>query len=150
MVRPTGEENAWLQEQGSSEIGDSLPLATLLKRPEISFSQLSERWGNGLIDLAPTDQERVETEIKFEGYLRRQELDIERMQKMEGVAIPADFRYDELQALSIEVRERLKACQPNTLGQASRISGVTPAAVSAISIYLRKHRAGQASNRPMA
>ncbi|MCC6932900.1 MAG: tRNA uridine-5-carboxymethylaminomethyl(34) synthesis enzyme MnmG [Deltaproteobacteria bacterium] len=138
-IMPSAQENEYLSSIGSAEISDSLNLATLLRRPEISYFQLCEHYLPD-VTLSSRELERIETEIKFEGYLKRQEQDIERMRRMEDVKIPTDFSYDELKALSIEVRERLNSSRPETLGQAARLSGVTPAAVSAISIVLRRYK----------
>ena len=87
---------------------------------------------------------RVEVELKFSGYLKRQDEEIARLKRMESVNIPEDFSFSEIEGLSVEVKERLNMVRPKTLGQASRVSGVTPAAVSLVGIHLKRAR-GQKS-----
>ncbi len=140
MLKPTVENNNWLREHDSAEISDSISLYNLLKRPEINYGMLpnlSEVETN-TATLPQHEIQRLETDIKFSGSLNKQKQDIERVKKMENVKIPADFDYSNLKALSIEVREKLNRVCPLTLGQAGRISGVTPAATSAIAVYLRR------------
>ena len=138
-IKPTKEANLWLSRLNSAELFDSISLATLLRRPEISYETLiAELPPEHPLEHGPAL--RLETEIKFDGYLKRQQLEIEKLQRMEDVSIPADFPYREIKNLSIEVRERLHSVRPTTLGQASRISGVTPAAVALIGVLLKKQR----------
>ena len=144
IVKPSIETNLWLEELASAELLDTASLAGLLRRPEISYAKVIARFP-ATEELTERQIESLETEIKFEGYLKRQQQDIDRVRRMEDVKIPCDFCYQELKALSIEVRERLRAVKPATLGQASRISGVTPAAVSAISIFLKRDKQKQAA-----
>lgn len=139
IVKPTADVNAWLAAKGSATLEDGITLAQLLRRPEFTYAELAER-SPGPELLEDTEQRCVETQIKFEGYLKRQLQDIERVRKMEDVRIPTDFAYVELKGLSIEVREKLTTIRPHTLGHASRISGVTPAAISAIAVSLKKRR----------
>jgi len=82
--------------------------------------------------------EQVEIMVKYEGFLTRQEADIERLRKMEEISIPPDFDYSHLESLKTEVREKLAHFQPVSLGQASRIPGITPAAISILMVYLKK------------
>ncbi len=122
--------------------GRKAPAAQLLRQPEIKLDALLQA-GDVSLDLQPhcvsLDAASVETEIKYEGYLRRQRLLIERTQREEKHPIPAAFRFDGVPGLSREVVERLTQVRPETLGQASRIPGVTPAAVAVISAYVRRH-----------
>ena len=90
---------------------------------------------SGAIDLAS-----VETDFRYEGYIQRQQATIERHRRQEGRAIPADFQFAGIPGLSREMVERLSAIRPETLGQASRIAGVTPAAISVIAAYLDRPR----------
>ncbi|MDR2337833.1 MAG: tRNA uridine-5-carboxymethylaminomethyl(34) synthesis enzyme MnmG [Deltaproteobacteria bacterium] len=133
VLKPCVENNAWLSGKGSAEIFDSISLYNLLKRPELRYADVMQDK-----ILSEREIERLETEIKFEGYLAKQQQDIDRVKKMEEVKLPQNFDYSGLKALSIEVREKLNRVQPLTLGQASRISGITPAAISAIAMYLRR------------
>lgn len=136
-AKPTVETNTWLRELGSAELFDAMKLGELIRRPELSYDQLVTRYP-GEEQLSTRESERLETELKFAGYLERQEEEIQRLKRMENVCIPDGFQYSALKNLSIEVREKLETVRPRTLGQASRISGVTPAAVSLIAVYLRK------------
>lgn len=138
FAKPNEETNAWLASQNSAPLLDGMSYATLLKRPEIQYRALLEHFGSGEEELNLPEGERLETEIKFDGYLKRQEQDIQRVRRMEHVTIPEKFSYQGIKGLSVEVRERLSCVRPSTLGQASRISGVTPAAVSLIAIYLKR------------
>ena len=139
-IKPQSEYNSWLEEKNSAQLYDAITLATILRRPEISYSDIIELFPATDELLTSREASRLETELKFEGYLKRQAQDIERMKRMEDVKIPTEFCYHDLKSLSIEVRERLNSTRPCTLGQAARVSGVTPAAISAISIYLKKGR----------
>ncbi|MEZ5441556.1 MAG: tRNA uridine-5-carboxymethylaminomethyl(34) synthesis enzyme MnmG [Lysobacterales bacterium] len=110
----------------------------LLKRPELSYADLLavEGIGPGVDD--PQACEQVEIQSRYEGYLVRQQVEIERNQRHDGQAIPIDFDYAQLSGLSAEVRQKLQAVRPSTLGQAGRIPGVTPAAVSLLLIHLQR------------
>jgi tRNA uridine 5-carboxymethylaminomethyl modification enzyme len=109
----------------------------LLRWPEISYRQMVEQ---GLINsgVAPDVFEQIEIQMKYHGYIERQVLEIERHSKQAETQIPANFDYDLIKSLSNEVRQKLKKHRPVTIGQASRISGVTPAAISVLLVYLSK------------
>ncbi|MCB0345488.1 MAG: tRNA uridine-5-carboxymethylaminomethyl(34) synthesis enzyme MnmG [Bdellovibrionales bacterium] len=140
ILKPTAETNAWLDSLGTATLDDGLALEALLRRPEISYEAICAEHPPEH-ELISRERERVETEIKFSGYLRRQNEEIERMKRMEGVEIPEDFAFRDISALSAEIRERLEEVRPKTLGQASRIYGVTPAAMSVLAIHLRRRSA---------
>ena len=156
-VRPATVSN----EEAIRVIGTSLEheysLADLLKRPQVSYEMLMslndgqyastdplmdvsrETSGDDLErELCKQVREQVEIGIKYAGYIERQKLEVERAANYEHLRLPIDFDYMEIGALSIEVRQKLKKVQPETLGQASRISGVTPAAISLLMIHLKK------------
>ena len=139
LIKPSEISNSWLRSQGSAELFDAATLAVLLRRPELSYSQLVAHFSEGELSLDENDVMTLETEVKFEGYLKRQDEDIKRMRKMETVDIPTDFSFQIIKGLSVEVRERLHQVSPRTLGEASRISGVTPAALSLLAIHLKRH-----------
>jgi tRNA uridine 5-carboxymethylaminomethyl modification enzyme len=120
-------------------------LAQLLKRPEASFSDLAAVWPDAA-SVDPGIAEQVELEIKYEGYIKRQHDHVERFKRLEEKKIPQGFHYDRVVGLSREVVEKLAAVSPQSLGQASRISGVTPAALSLLLVALeRDRRAGPPS-----
>jgi len=143
-IKPTAENNLWLKELESAEILDAFKLEEIIRRPEMSYAKLNSRFP-GEVSLTLRESERLETELKFSGYLTRQHEEVERLRRMENVCIPAGFSYTALKNLSIEVREKLERVRPGTLGQASRISGVTPAALSLLAVFLRK---GDSENIP--
>lgn len=137
FLKPTEEQNSWLRAHGSAEIDDGISLAVLLRRPEMSHKLLLESFPTGE-ELSSHEAQRVEVEIKFDGYLRRQEQEIIKLKKMEDTKIPSDFSFLDIEGLSIEVKQRLSESAPGTLGQASRIPGVTPAALSLLAIHLKR------------
>lgn len=138
VAKPTAETNAWLSRVGSAEIYDGITLANLLRRPELTYPLLAAEFPRPEGELSEAEWKRVETDLKFSGYLKRQEQDILRLKKLESLEIPASFPYAELGALSTEIRHRLAQVRPRTLGQASRVYGVTPAALSLIAVHLRR------------
>jgi tRNA uridine 5-carboxymethylaminomethyl modification enzyme len=111
-------------------------LAELLRRPEIVYDHVAEIGAERADDSNVADQ--VEIEIKYEGYISRQSDEIERLRKNENTALPIDLDYDTIGGLSNEIKQKLKEVRPETVAQASRIQGVTPAAVSQILVYLKK------------
>ncbi|MCR9189709.1 MAG: tRNA uridine-5-carboxymethylaminomethyl(34) synthesis enzyme MnmG [Alteromonadaceae bacterium] len=111
-------------------------LAELLRRPEIVYSHIAEIGAEQANDPVVADQ--VEIEIKYEGYISRQTDEIERLRKNENTALPVDLDYDVIGGLSNEIKQKLKTVRPETVAQASRIQGVTPAAVSQILVHLKK------------
>ncbi len=115
-------------------------LLDLLKRPELDYSRVGGLVGQPVTD--PRVAEQVEIEAKYAGYIDRQREDIERLRHNENMAIPDDFDYDGVKGLSNEVRQKLAEARPETLARASRVPGVTPAAVSLLLIYLKKRAAG--------
>lgn len=139
QVSPTIETNQRLAEFGSAALRNQISLAQLLRRPEISFSDL-------LLFAPELDQVslpvglQVEVDTKYSGYVQRQLHGVERFRKMEESRIPDDLDYSSIQGLSREVREKLTQVRPRSLGQASRISGVTPAAISLLSVHLKKRK----------
>jgi tRNA uridine 5-carboxymethylaminomethyl modification enzyme len=128
--------------------GNRVPATQLLRQPEVRLAQLVEQ-GDVAVELSPDvgdlDAASLETEVKYEGYLKRQRLVVERAQREERHAIPAAFRFEGVPGLSREVVQRLSEVRPGTLGQASRIPGVTPAAVAVIASYVRRQPAHPAS-----
>ena len=126
-------------------MSESVHLSKLLKRPEIGILDLlalehvrrDERMAVLLADRE--SRERVEIEVKYEGYLKRQEEDIGRFEKHESVSIPNDFEFSRVGSLSKEGKERLEKVRPRSIGQAARISGVTRADISVLLVSLRKY-----------
>lgn len=140
-VKPNIENNQWLASLGSAALKDSILIADLVRRPELSLSHLLERFPFGET-LANDLVAALEIELKFRGYLERQEEDVQKLRKLEDEALPENFDYDGIPSLRIEFREKLKKQRPSSLGQALRIPGITPAAIAIIGVYLKRHRSG--------
>jgi tRNA uridine 5-carboxymethylaminomethyl modification enzyme len=109
-------------------------LAQILKRPEMDYATLPK----GKHDLPPEVVEQVEFELKYEGYVQRERRQIEKAEQIARQKIPADLDYHAIRALRYESREKLSAIRPTDLGQASRVSGVTPADIAILSVWLKK------------
>jgi len=138
-VTPTEQVNAALIAMGSAPLKSGTNLLMLLRRSELEYRHLTEilpNWENA----PPHIIEQVEIEIKYQGFLERQEQEAERLKKMEGMRIPPDLDYSQIGALSNEVRTKLSLVRPTSLGQAARIPGVTPVAVTAIMFHLKRMR----------
>lgn len=112
-------------------------LADLLRRPENTYESLREL-DPGRPELPAAVTEAVEIEIKYAGYIRRQEKQVEEMKKLESRPLPGDLDYLSMQGLRLEARQKLDRIRPENLGQASRVSGVSPADVAALMVYLEK------------
>jgi tRNA uridine 5-carboxymethylaminomethyl modification enzyme len=143
-IAPTGQVNRELSAAGSAPIVQVVCAIDLLRRPEVSYACVVR-----MINLEPAldfDQAaELEIEIKYDGYVRRQAESIERYRRLENAAIPDWFDYDRIAGLSTEVRERLTAVRPSSLGQAARMPGITPAAVSILAVHLRSVDGGRAA-----
>ena len=137
VITPSRTVNDYLVKVGSSPIKNATALDKILKRPEVSYQDIAALDGQHKeIDEGIAHQ--AEIEIKYEGYIQRQLKDVERFKNNEKIRIPPGFDYTKVHGLSNELREKLSAIRPISLGQASRISGITPAAISIIMIYLKK------------
>ncbi|MBR2175854.1 MAG: tRNA uridine-5-carboxymethylaminomethyl(34) synthesis enzyme MnmG [Clostridia bacterium] len=135
VISPSKELNDILKERNTSEVNTGIRLVDLLKRPELNYDVLET------IDKTRTETDRnvleqVEIEIKYEGYIKRQLLIIEQVRKLESKRLPADTDYSTIEGLRLEAREKLNKVRPESIGQASRISGVSPADISVLVIYL--------------
>jgi tRNA uridine 5-carboxymethylaminomethyl modification enzyme len=137
-VTPASEVDDILCEAGGAPLKTAVPLAQLLRRPELTLSDLWPLVGDGVPLPERHVAAEVETSIKYEGYLKRQEEAVRRFKRVEGTPIPAEFDYRAVSGLSREVCERLCRVRPLSLGQASRIPGVTPAAVALLSVHLKR------------
>jgi len=143
-VRPLPAANDALAALGSSAIKQKCTLADLLRRPELSIESFGtlplDTVEQGLVAeiVAGGVKEEIELQIKFKGYLDRQDEQVARFKKMESLLLPKDIDYRSLSGLSNEVVEKLTRVQPVSLGQASRISGITPAAISVLQVHLKK------------
>jgi tRNA uridine 5-carboxymethylaminomethyl modification enzyme len=136
-INPTKENNEILYRWGSVPLKKEVSLRELLKRPEIHFRHLFN-FDRDLDGLSKEVWEQVEIQVKYEGYIKRQMEQIERFKRLEDVNFPKDFDFGSVVGLSTEVMEKLTRIKPYSLGQASRISGITPAAISILMINLKK------------
>lgn len=142
-VKPTAAVNSQLAQFDSSPLNQSLSLEELLRRPELNLKRLA-----GLAPLAERPctleeedgivADEIELQVKYAGYIQRQQEQVERFHKLERMELPEDFSYKGLPGLSNEVVEKLSAIQPRSLGQAARISGVTPAAIAVLQVHLKR------------
>ena len=131
------ELNRLLTERGSAAVTDGARLIDLLRRPQMTYDELMT-FDPHAPALPKAVREQVEISVKYEGYIRRQLSQVEEFEKLEQHALPADADYTSIQGLRLEAREKLNAVRPLNLGQASRISGVSPADMGALMIYLEK------------
>jgi tRNA uridine 5-carboxymethylaminomethyl modification enzyme len=139
QISPTAQICKKLESIGSTPVRNQTSLAQLLRRPEISIYDI-ETLSEAVNKFDPDVALEAEVEIKYAGYIDRQMEMVERFRKIENASIPEDLNYSDIKGLSREVREKLVRIKPQSLGQASRISGITPAAISLLSIYLRKRK----------
>ena len=127
---------------GLGDLSQGLSLKEVLRRPEISIEQLIP-YAEELATCGAEALEQLEISVKYEGYIQRQYQQVERMKSLEGQPLPAAIDYMQISGLSQEVKERLADVVPETMGQASRIQGVTPAAIAVLSIYLKRWKKEQ-------
>jgi tRNA uridine 5-carboxymethylaminomethyl modification enzyme len=136
-ISPRPEIHQWLSRYGSVPLKQPCSLFEIMKRPEIDYAALeSAQLAAPGID--PEVSHQVETLAKYEGYIQRQQQMVEKFRHLEAWAIPPDMRYDGISGLSTEVKHKLHQVRPVSLGQASRIAGITPAALSILMVLLKK------------
>ena len=133
----TEELNAFLQSHGSSPVVSAARLSDLLRRPELTYAMLAP-FDRARPELPPEVTQQVEIRIKYEGYLRRQEKQIEEFARVEARLLPPDIDYAAIEGLRLEARQKLAEIRPHSVGQASRISGVSPADIAVLLIYLER------------
>ena len=137
MIKPGPEIDALLEKLGSVPLRQTCSLKDLLRRPEITLEDLGP-FAELDKEVSPGVKREVQLQVKYQGYIDRQSEQVGRFRKLESVGLPEDMVYESLAGLSNEVVEKLTKVQPRSLGQASRISGITPAAISVLQIHLRK------------
>ena len=136
-VRPEEKVNKLLEKAGTSVLTTGTKMAELLKRTELNYEMLKE------IDperpeLSEQEKAEVEIQVKYEGYIKLQEAQVEKFKKLETKILPEDINYEDLKGISLEARQKLSKFKPRSIGQASRISGVSPADVSVLLVYLQQ------------
>jgi tRNA uridine 5-carboxymethylaminomethyl modification enzyme len=141
MLPPSLGINQQLRTLGTAEISRPSSLAQLLRRPELSYDAVTGLAG-GLFGITPLPADiaaQVEVSIKYSGYVRRQQDAVDRFKRLEASVIPREIDYEAVTGLSREVRERLTTVRPHSLGQAARVPGITPAALSLLSVHLKRY-----------
>ncbi len=133
-ISPSFELNNFLKEHGTSELSTGCKLADLIRRPQLNY-QMLEAFDVMRPELADEIGEQVEIQIKYEGYISKQMAQIERMRKLENMRLPENMDYTTIRGLRLEAAEKLNAHRPQNLGQASRISGVSPADISVLMVW---------------
>jgi tRNA uridine 5-carboxymethylaminomethyl modification enzyme len=137
-IKPNKENNEFLVKMGTSEITAGVKLSELLKRTELTYESLAEI-DKERPDLDKQVQKEVEIMVKYEGYIEMQKRQVESFKKMEKKLLPEDVNYEEIKGLRLEARQKLNKIKPYSVGQASRISGVSPADISILLIFLEQY-----------
>lgn len=135
VIPPSERVNRYLKKMNSTLIASGIKINELLKRPEITYDSLKEIDDN-MPDLSYAEKEQVSIAIKYEGYIKRQIAQVEQFKKLEKRKLPKDINYEEIKGIRIEARQKLNKVKPESVGQASRIEGVSPADISVLLIYL--------------
>ena len=136
VVKPSTQVNSFLEKCGTSVLTTGTKMAELLKRPEITYLSLREI-DEDMPSLTKQEAEEVEIQLKYEGYIKMQEAQVEKFKKLETKLLPEEIDYETVQGISLEARQKLNKFKPRSIGQASRISGISPADVSVLLIYLQ-------------
>lgn len=135
IIKPTENVNNFLKNNNTSPISTGVRLSELIKRPELNYNILSEIDSNRP-NLTKQEAEEVNISLKYEGYINLENEQVERFEKLENKKLPEDINYEEIKGLRLEARQKLNKVRPLSVGQASRISGVSPADISVLLIYL--------------
>jgi tRNA uridine 5-carboxymethylaminomethyl modification enzyme len=144
VIAPTAAQNDRLAALGTAPLRKPVSLHELLRRPEVRYADLAREFGGGIDQRDEAVADRVEIRVKYEGYIGRQSEEAAQLRALEAMQLPDELAYDSLAGLSREVREKLGRVRPRSIGQASRIPGVTPAAVSILIVHLKAARARRA------
>ena len=135
-INPGSPEAAKIEKLSGEKTSNSTTLTEMLKRPRVLYTHLPK----GEIELAPNAIDEIEASVKYEGYIKRQKSEIERLQRNENTPIPEHLNYERVVGLSNEVKQKLSEARPKSLARASRLPGVTPAAISLLMVHLKKER----------
>lgn len=139
VVKPTDEVNQFLKNNGTTELTTGTKMSELLKRTELNYEKLT-KIDHNRPKLSKQEIEEVEIQIKYEGYIKMQEAQVEKFKKLESKLLPEDLDYETISGISLEARQKLNKFKPRSIGQASRISGVSPADISVLLIYLQTRK----------
>ena len=137
IVKPTQEVNEFLKSCGTAELTTGSKLAELLKRTEVTYEALG-KIDKDRPELGEQVKEEVEIQVKYEGYIKLQEAQVEKFKKMERKLIPENLNYDDVKGICLEARQKLNKHKPHSIGQASRISGVSPADIAVLLVFLKQ------------
>ena len=137
-IKPTEEVNKFLREHNSSEIAVGVKLSELLKRTELTYKDL-EIIDDKRPELTRAEAEQVQIQIKYEGYIKMQEVQVENFKKLENKKLPQDLDYDKVNGISLEARQKLNKFKPTSIGQASRISGISPADIGVLLVFMETY-----------
>lgn len=135
-LKPTEDTNEEVQAMGFKPLTDAVTAKEFMRRPEVSYADVIKFIGPAAEDLSPKLIELLETEIKYEGYINKALDQVVKMKRMEEKRIPANIDWDDIDSIATEARQKFKKINPETIGQASRISGVNPADISILMVYL--------------
>ena len=138
-IKPTEKVNEFLKSKGSSTINDGIKLNELLKRTELNYKDLKEI-DEEMPNLTKEEAEQVQIQVKYEGYIKMQMAQVNKFKKLEDKKLPETINYEDIKGISLEGRQKLNKFKPASVGQASRISGVSPADISVLLIYLEQQR----------
>ena len=138
-VKPNEKTNLFLEKNGTTPIDNGVKLADLLKRTELNYEKLKEL-DDERPKLTKQEAQEVEIQVKYEGYIRMQEDQVEKFKKLEEKELKEDIDYEDIKGLSLEARQKLNKLKPTSVGQASRISGVSPADISVLLIFLEQQK----------
>ncbi|MCU6602055.1 tRNA uridine-5-carboxymethylaminomethyl(34) synthesis enzyme MnmG [Peribacillus frigoritolerans] len=144
FIKPTKEVQEVITSSGGSELKDGIRASDLLKRPEMDYSHI-QKLAPSDVELSEEVTEQVEIQIKYEGYIEKSLQQVDRLKKMENKKIPENIDYDAISGLATEARQKLKQVHPLSVAQASRISGVNPADVSILLVYLEQGKIARVS-----
>ena len=139
IIKPSDKVNKFLKDNNSSEITTGVSLADLIKRTELNYDILLDI-DNNRPELLEQVKKEVEIELKYEGYIKLQKTQVEKFKKLEQKILPKDINYEDIKGLRLEARQKLNKIKPNSVGQASRISGVSPADISVLLIFLESNK----------
>lgn len=146
IIKPRPEVQELIRNIGGSELKDGIRASDLLRRPEMTYEHIHLLVPSE-VELSDEVKEQVEIQIKYEGYIEKSLQQVERMKKMENKKIPVDIDYDAISSLASEARQKLKDVRPLSMGQASRISGVNPADISILLVYIEQGKIARVSNQ---
>ena len=137
IVKPTEKVNELLKNSGTTELSTGTKMSELLKRTELNYEKLAEI-DTERPELTRQEREEVEIQIKYEGYIKMQEQQVEKFKKLETKILSEDIDYEQIKGISLEGRQKLNKAKPHSVGQASRISGVSPADIAVLLVYLQQ------------